>query len=483
MSRRILGLDIRQDGITAVMVVTGIKGPWVDDYVHISIPDPEEPEMDIAAALARMAQQMDVPGSTCVVSLPVDHVSFRNIQVPFREKKKIRQVLPFELEPALPRPVDSLVIDFQSSQSSDQAGLTHVVTAGIEAATLDSYTATLASQSIRPKSITIGSCTLAACIDRFADTPENWLLVDAGDRETTVVGMSSGQICFARALPGLSGESGTSASIGRGIRQVLTGFEDLAHLVFQPQLLMVTGSGRGKTGLAQELSESLDLPVEETDLLRHAQMLPRGLHTDLEEALDTDHALALALSEAEGIGSLNFRTGPFAEESFWIEHKKSLLRTGILAAMVLVSVISYYLIDAYYVQRRIERLDQQLTGIFAATFPRASKIVDPVLQMRGKLKEIKQRALIASNPGESPRAIDILNQISSGIPVETDVRLTRLDIGDGNVRLTGDTDTYNSVDGMKSRLAQETAFKNVIITSSKMNKSGNRVDFKLKAEF
>jgi len=81
------------------------------------------------------------------------------------------------------------------------------------------------------------------------------------------------------------------------------------------------------------------------------------------------------------------------------------------------------------------------------------------------------------------RAIDIIDNISKRIPRETDVTLTRMAIGSENVVVSGDTDTFNSVDNIKSRLEQVDSFKKIIISSANINKSDNRVRFKLKITF
>ena len=49
--------------------------------------------------------------------------------------------------------------------------------------------------------------------------------------------------------------------------------------------------------------------------------------------------------------------------------------------------------------------------------------------------------------------------------------------------ISGDTNTFNSVDTIKSRLEQVDAFKKITISSANINKSDNRVRFKLKITF
>jgi Tfp pilus assembly protein PilN len=133
--------------------------------------------------------------------------------------------------------------------------------------------------------------------------------------------------------------------------------------------------------------------------------------------------------------------------------------------------------------KKLARLDHQINEIFTSTFPDVKKIVDPVQQMRIKVAAFRKKMLFSGEGETTIRAIDILNNISQRIPSETDVTLTRMVIGSENVVISGDTDTFNSVDTIKSRLDQVDAFKNITISSANINKSDNRVRFNLKVTF
>ena len=69
MGRKILSLDIRHDAVTAVLLATGIKGPWVERHHRVPITDAEEPGQETAKALDQVMQQLDADDATCVVSL------------------------------------------------------------------------------------------------------------------------------------------------------------------------------------------------------------------------------------------------------------------------------------------------------------------------------------------------------------------------------------------------------------------------------
>ena len=70
--------------------------------------------------------------------------------------------------------------------------------------------------------------------------------------------------------------------------------------------------------------------------------------------------------------------------------------------------------------------------------------------------------------------------ISKHLPKKMDINLTRLDMGGESVMISGDTDTFNTVDDIKSRLEQSSIFKKITITSTNKEKSGNRIRFKMK---
>jgi Tfp pilus assembly protein PilN len=99
--------------------------------------------------------------------------------------------------------------------------------------------------------------------------------------------------------------------------------------------------------------------------------------------------------------------------------------------------------------------------------------------MRIEIEAANKNALLPGKTDKHIRTIDILNNISKLIPKETDVKLTRLVIGEESVQISGNTDTFNSVDDIKSRLEQVNFFQKITISSANINKSDKRVQFKL----
>jgi general secretion pathway protein L len=481
MKRKILGLDIREDAVSAVLLAGSIKKTEIEAHQYVPISDPADFESGLAAALATVIEKIDVTGAVCAASFPADRISYRNLQVPFKKENKIRQMLPYELEPALPFAVDELIIDFHSLTFPDQADHTKLIAAAIKKTELESYLGILASLNIEPEIVTVGGYAAALCLTRLIDSPENLLFLDIDNCKGSIFAVVSGEICLIRSFPIYSDNSSSAAeSLCIGIRHTWAALEEIYDLDFQPAGLFVTGCGLDDPSVEQDLARTLQISTEQINLTNAAEIASRHHSGQPWDPCQMDNALALALMEAERLRGLNFRRGPFAAKKFWSEHKASLLKTGVIAGLVLALAFSNVVLGSYFMEKKLVRLDREISDIFTSTFPDVKNIRHPYQQMQAKIKALKTTAALPEGGDKNIRAIDILNDISRLIPKETDVDLTRLVIGSESVMIEGDTATFNAVDDIKSRLEQVVFFKKITITSANIDRSDNRVRFKLK---
>ena len=480
MTRKILGLDIRHDAVSAVLVKNSIKENVIESYESVPIPDQQDFESGMAASLETIVEKMNISGSICIASFPADQISYRNIQVPFKGLKKISKILPYELEPTIPFPVDDLVIDFYTLPLSDHNDHTDLIAAAVEKSKLQLYLGILASFDIEPEIVTVGGYSTALCLNGLVDTLENWLLVDIDKSKGTVFGVLSGKIYLIRSFPIPSETpSFNTELLCTNIQRTLSAFEEIVGLDFHPDGVFITGCGLDDSDIEQDMERFLELSVKRTDLVSHIEIEKQHHPAKTWNPCQIDNAFSLALMEIEGVDGFNFRKGPFAAKKIWAEHKTGLIKAGVLAAMVLALAFFNVVLDSYFLKKKLTGLDDQITKIFTSTFPDVTKIVDPYQQMRIEIEAANKNALLPGKTDKHIRTIDILNHISKLIPKETDVKLTRLVIGEESVQISGNTDTFNSVDDIKSRLEQVNFFQKITISSANINRSDNRVQFKL----
>jgi len=493
MSRKIIGIDVRQDSISAVLIKSGIKGIWVEGHLHIPISeqtttpgekDGGEEEITInpamMAAMEEITEKLDTGGSVAVAAFPAAQVSFRNIRIPFKDQKKIRKILPFELEPALPFPTDEMIIDFHTIsdmiKSPDTKGETEIIAVAADIPALKSYIDVFASFDLTPDIITTGGYAAALCLAKFANIPEHCLFMDIDSTACTLFAIVSGQICLIRAFP-ISPNAGKAESLCADIERTLLAFKENTPFGFHPDEIHITGYGSNVPGLEQGIERILDIPVRRADLIRTAGAKVKAEpSTVMKTSAQLDNAFALGLADTEGIIDLNLRQGPFAPQKQWQENKKSFIHTGILLLMVLASAFFIMTTELYSVEKQVNVLTAQINGIFKEAFP-DKPIVEPVAQMQAALEELKKD--LPRETGSSIRMKDVFNEFSRRVPKDIDVEFTRLIMGPEKIQISANTDTFNSVDEIKNKLEEADIFQEVIISNSKSDKTGNRVSFKL----
>ena len=482
MSRKILGIDIRNHSLSAVLLNSSLREYRVEDYIHLPIADPDDFGKGLPAALETLAQKLDLAGSDCVVSIPAGHFTFRNLQVPFSNSKKIRMVLPFELEPTLPYAVEDLVVDFHTLNGSPDGDQTELIAAAIEKNQLTPYIEALASIGIDPEKLTLSGLPIALCLAHQAELEEDQLFVEIDKASGTLFMLAGDGLQLIRSFPLPTGGPSKAKMLSAQIQQTLAAFQESSELNLQPLEVVASGIGLDESDMAADISKALDIPVKAASV---ADRLGIPVESDTGAPwvpAQMDNALALALMEVEGFEALNFHKGQFAAQKFLAKHKSPLIKSGILTAAVLVLMFFNILMETYTVKKQVRRIEGQMTQIFKATFPNVKTVRYPYQEMQAKIREYQKNAAFQAEAGPHIRRIDILNSISEKIPSNIKVDLTRLIIQPENVTISGTTDNFNSVDDIKSRLEQIQFFEKVTISSANVDRSGKEVRFMLKAE-
>jgi general secretion pathway protein L len=483
MSRKVLGLDIGDNAVSGVLISSSLRGNVMEAATRVPFEESRhDPGKALFDALGFLTEELDISGSVCNVSLPASNVCFRNLHVPFREEKKIKQVLPFELEPTLPHPVENLVIAYRKTGSPSNES-SNLITAAVEKTKIETLLDVLSAYKIDPEIITIGGYPAALCLADTSGLPDNWVLCDLGRNTLSLFFAANGQIVLARStLTGLPETAAAGPELCTQIKRTLLAFEDIYPHDYEPEIFFISGSGCDSLDWEQEIAHNLEIPVGKADLTQNKIIKAIQNQGQISEPDKMNNSLALAYLELAGLKGLNFRQGPFERKKQWVIHRKSILTSSLVALLVFILAFSNILLDTYLLGKKVTRLNREIEDIFTATLPDVKRIVDPLQQMQVKIQDARQNLLLPSQTGKNIRTIDILDELSTGIPEKTDVELTRVVISRENILLSGNTDTFNSVDDIQNRLEKSPVFRKVTISSANMEKSGNRINFKLKVQ-
>ena len=483
MSRKVLALDIRHHGVSAVIVQSSLRDNRISGFAYAPLGTDNDATENLAEALGVISESLDFRGCDCVASLPANFFSFRNLSIPFRNRKKIQMVLPFELEPSLPYAVDEIALDFSPVRHDAATDSTDVLAAILPKADLDRYLETLAAFDLDPEAITIGGLALSLYHMRQAEVPGDMLILDVDRNLATLFAAVDGQILWIRSFP-LAADTAPEA-VKRQVMLSLAAFEEQYGYDLDNSEIVITGHGLAGSLAKDALDQALGVSSYDSDIVPQQGFdLPvgEGPAATHWEAHRMDNALALGMAEIGGFQGLNIYRSQFPAKKLWAKYKDQLIKTGWIAATVLVLMFVGQLIESYSLNRRIKQIEQQAQSIYKSAFPKATRITDPFAEMEINLKEAKKAAGINTANADLVRSIDMLNSISKQIPADIAVDISRMVIGADNILISGQTGGYDSVDEVKNSLEKIPYFKKVTITSSNIDRSGKEVRFQIKAE-
>lgn len=480
MSRTFLGLDIRQDTVTAVVVRSTIKGGTVDAHLQMRLDQqPEEEAHPLAAALERIGESVNFKEVISVVALPSGSVSYRNLSVPFKDHKKIRQILPYELEPLLPKSADELAVDYYIVNEDDTCDL---LTATLDKDILDAYIEILSQFHIDPVLVTVGAFPTAITLSNLSNAARNMVVVDSDSRNHTLYVIFNGRIALVRGFARSKTAQSDLMALSLNIHRTLTGIEDLLKIEYEPDMVLLSGYGIDAPAAEQKLAAMLKIDVVRFDPGSDPNAMKPEIPSPDWNPFVAQNACALIAVELAGNECLNFYKSRYGFKRHLHEHRKNITTTAILAASVLFLWLGGVFFETHAMQTELDQHQQQIEATFKETFPKITRIVNPVQQMRTEIGDLKKQISGSDDSESLANAIDILYAISDTLPKELDVKLERFIINNDGMQLSGNTSGFDVVDDMKGRLEKKTEFKTVTISSANMEKSGKRVRFKLRID-
>ncbi|MBF0467512.1 MAG: PilN domain-containing protein [Desulfamplus sp.] len=462
-------------------------------------------------ALALTLSELDLKGcSSSVLCLPASLVSFRTLKVPFASENRIRQILPFELAPHLPTSnATDYLSDFifvnkrdilntdsinknsmdnssatsdNSSATSDSSSVTsdsssvtsslpdenHIFTASLPVKVMDICVTVLKKHGIEPSVVTSQGVVASIFL-------EDAVIVEVTRACTVISVVLKKNVIAVRSFSGRK----NGVFIKNAIHQILAGL----HHRYGIEIII-----RNRCILSDEtcpdITDAISVPGAVVHQVNIADHVDIGMSVDLSANSNNYlfNATASALFCVTRKNCVNFCQGIYARASFFHEFKDKLAVLAIFASIFLVALFSYIQYDIFLLQKQVSTLDNEIVKNFKKIFPEIKTVVEPLMQMQVKVREAEKTSGFTAGKKDAfapfnIRVVDILYELSSRIPENVDLDVTRFLINEGRVVMGGSTDNFNTVDKMKTMIEKYDRFKSVTINSATADKNGNRVMF------
>ena len=474
MADTVFCLEIADDIVTGVLVEKRAKV-----FVVVGCGQVEIHDISLEEGVAKVCRQAGFKREACHLALGAEFFSFRNLSLPFSDRKKIAQILPFELENFSASEMDTLQVDFLISETGPEG--TRVVAATIEKEFLAELLETLGKAGVDPETVEVAGVRIAL---RLADTlPEDCVLLDIRNSLVELIIVSGGGIVLIRSL-----------QIDSVVRENGKQFEELGILVRQTLLasriidlekknftLCLIGEETEQTEVAAQLSSQLNVNVKNYQLSdqRLIRIDPSVVRAYRFRQMDLVLALALKLKEKNR--TFDFRKDEFKRKKSTPELRTIFLRAGIPLLLFIAFIVSYLGYDYKKLYDQHETSKQQVVQVFNETLPEVKRIVNPVQQLQVKINEIR-KTYSGREGGSGHTVLAMLTEISALIPVSYPVVVKRMVADSDTIRIKAVTKDFNMVDNVQKELEKSSYFQTVTISSANQSPKGDEVSFELKLE-
>ncbi len=456
MSRRFVGIDLEGTDVrVAVLIATAGKIAVELDKRSYDTP------ASAAEAIREILGGKIALGDRLVTALPCRVGLFRRLHFPFREKNKIAEALPLELNSQLPISLEEHTISFLPARARENDyEVDAVVVNNREIEELLTY---FPEAEQNPRRIDLFPFAFHSVLHE-----QNGIQIYCRHLEVVVSLVYDGRIQDYRLLPGTSELD--EKEIFDFIASQISRMENAIGEKDLP--LWIIGAG---------VTDDLLVQLYKTD---------RVLLSPAEDILGTEiscemaPAVLLALSEmgeSKKTGQLNFRQGEFSARGQLGIFRSKLVAVALLFFLVVIGGAFTMHLDYLQKTREEQQLKTQLKNVFFQVMPAKTAIVDIPLQLEQQRKNLQKQVQLFGLGGHGAAAV--LQGLSSCIPRDIRVDFKELSYNQDEVRLSGNTDSFEAVDLIAEKLKGNYLFADVVVVGAQLATDGNRVDFKLQLKF
>jgi general secretion pathway protein L len=306
MATTTLGIDIGWNSIRGVIVRSTLRALTVEHYLEVTLEaiTPEATrEQRVQGALRELMLQLKEPPDGVVMAIDGARASLRAVELPLAAKKRIHEVLPFELDSLLPFPVDEAIIDYQDIGARG-TGL-QLLAAAVPDMAVSELLEDMAVVGIQPRELAVGAAALDGLLQFITPSDENGTILVHLDRHATDVCIVRGKSCeLARTLnEGSVGALERPHLFRAAVHQTLMKYRAEGGPTVERALVM--GEDAQRPEVLQRVSEALGLQVEVLTLppVGESEVLPDPIF---------GKALALAVRPVRRGKRIDLRKGKFA---------------------------------------------------------------------------------------------------------------------------------------------------------------------------
>ncbi len=460
MANVTVGLDVGHFKVKAAVLRGSARKFSAEDFLSSELPVPAT-AAQVQDAIRALLLSLGEDSLDIIAAMPLERCSATLVNLPFSDKRRVAQTLPFEVEGNVPWDLDEVVLDWQVVDNEGPGAKLFVAMAKKDRVrgTIDQLVASGAD----PRLVGLDAAALAFLVPPL---DEGVVLVDLGRDRTLICAVDGGRPYWVRSLDRGNGafvdpESGaTLPGFQTWLSEIRSSLLTAERAGFDTAELRLCGGGARATGLLPLLSEELGVPVVPL-------VLPTpSLRADEAPQPEPEHALAYALAlrglQPRGLYGVEFRQGPLARAADRRSAARLVFAGAALVVLLVLSLFGWNLWQLRGARRDLQTAQQQLVASVQGAFPEVapSALGTPqsaIAVMQEKVTGVEQR--VASLQGPSLTPLDVLKELSVTVPDSIVVDLDELSVTPETVRMRGRTDSFGSVDRIEAAMLANEKFQ------------------------
>ena len=528
MSTKTVGLDLGAGFVKACELVTTFRNFDLTGFgtEPVESEPGSAPSIEaIAQAARRLLERRKLLDETLMCALPAEHVSTVALEFPFSQPKKIEQVLPFQLEGAVPFDSEEIVYDYQITSQTEGGGV-KVLVAYVQRTVLERFLEALQTVGIDPKVVSVGALSYFNLYDAVIgeEVTDSVAILDLGHVHSELVIFDEGQPSVARNIVGggfdvtaaladaftvdfAQAERGKQAegllspadeanegaeggarralisrTCRQGIDPVLREVKRslVAHNESTGQTIRqiyLTGGTSNLTGIAAYVERVLGVPAALLDPLD----VPFNRLTDDADRLRPFAGKGLAISlrafQRAHQSQINFRKGDYAYTGDFGFLRGRMITIAVSLVLIIVLAAAVAVSKKRVLEAERRTLNNQVRAVSQLILDTESTDVDHIFRVITAAEKSDARYIPLTS------AFEILYEISNRVEKDlaVDVNRIEIDIERKKLEMTGKTASGGDVERIVEALKSYKCFKNRVTTDKVEKTMDERTKFRLSA--
>jgi hypothetical protein len=371
-----------------------------------------------------------------------------NLAFPFSGRRKIGMVIKTEMDELLPFPSEDMVIDFKETQRG-----------AILAAAVHKTVAMEVNGDKKVRYIGLQSLSALYALKWAGRLPSNkdFIFIHFNGNAVVIQGIKDGKTAFLRQF--------IHAEEDGSFDQALS--EILGEPEYHPEICVLISDNEDRVGWKDRIEKTHNIKVEVPSLDESvgSSALPKWLWSGFGAAL-------IALSPK---GEINL----IAEKQIALPGigRTTFYAAGCFAAFSILVWGLFYL-DYRLKQSAYEYLDSQPAAIYKSVFPKSAQTKDVPRAFQEKIRSLERQSPGGAN-GIS--ALELLNELSSKIDPQIDVKVNDFTLDDKEFTFSGTTISFAALEKIKGAVEKLKGIAGVDLQNVELA-AGRQVKFKIRGK-